>query len=123
MLRSAVNDRAALEFAYGTHDCCAFVRDVVKRVRGVDPAPHLQYTSEAEAGDIIAAHGGLDGLLTSIFGKPVADAMLTTCDVALVRLPGCELMAGVVSPGGVLVPMPRGLERVPRASIVHGWNT
>ena len=121
-LRSAVRAVADEPFAYGSHDCCQFVRRVATAVTGHDPAPCMEYASAREACEIIRSHGGLEGLLCSVFGAPSPIDALQTADPCLVRLPTIGVLAVVLTCGGALVPMPRGLIRAPSSSVLRGWS-
>lgn len=110
-------------FAYGAFDCCQFARRVVEAVTGADPAAHLVYADEDGARELIEQHGGLSGLLSSLFGEPVPAHALRTADLAFVQMKGIPDMIGVVNPAGrVLAPMPRGLEALPGKMAAHGWR-
>lgn len=119
-LRAVVGKYADRSFAYGAFDCCQFARAAFIALRGRDPAPLFDYADESGADEIIEAHGTLEGLLRSILGEPT-DGPLRICDVVLVRLPIVGEMVGVVGGASVIVPMQRGLERVPMRTIKMGW--
>lgn len=119
-LRATVDQFSDRPFGYGAFDCCQFARAAFTSLRGRDPAPSFDYADETSADEIIEAHGTLEGLLRSILGEPT-DSPLRICDVALVKLPVVGEIVGVVGGASVIVPMKRGLERVPMRTITMGW--
>jgi len=66
------------EFSWGEMDCCLFVADVLKDIHGRDFAEPWRgtYSTEFGAKRIIIKHGGMEGLLSSVFGPmhPAVDA-------------------------------------------------
>jgi hypothetical protein len=65
-------------FEWGRLDCCLFVADVLLERTGRDYAAEFrgQYDSEFGARRILVKHGGLEGVLRSIFGpmRPPGEA-------------------------------------------------
>lgn len=59
---------------WGVLDCCQFVREYARNLTGVDYGANLVYSTEDEANALIASHGDLLGLLTSILGQPKDEA-------------------------------------------------
>ena len=55
---------------WGKTDCCQFVGECVESVTGENPARYFRYAGEKAARSLIKTYGGLDGLLTSVFGEP-----------------------------------------------------
>ena len=47
-----------MPFSYDGADCCAFVADCLKETTGENP--NFRYSTEEEANQLIAEHGGLD---------------------------------------------------------------
>lgn len=59
---------------WGVLDCCQFVREYARNLTGRDYGANLVYATEAEANALIARHGDLLGLFTSILGPPKDEA-------------------------------------------------
>lgn len=109
-------------FSYGYFDCCQLAKDVFKAYRGFDPAPDLIYDDEDQAREIIKKYGDLEGLLTHILGEPVPVEETDTADIVLLEWPGQEPTAGVRVPDGGLVPIARGVDKMPLRYILKGWR-
>lgn len=74
------------EFAYGAHDCCLFAADIVLAITGVDPAAHLRgYTCAIAAARIVAAHGSIEALASSLLGEPVSPKSAQRGDIVITR--------------------------------------
>ena len=109
-------------FAWGRLDCCQLARAVFEALRGYDPAPGLDYSTQEEAEAIMTRHGGLMGLLSHILGPPVPIDQTSTADVLLLKLPGVGEITGVRVPDGALVPLKVGLYRAPLRYALEGWR-
>ncbi len=121
-VKAAVAKFEDAPFEYGAFDCCEFVREVAKQYRGQDPAPELQYVNEREANYIIAEAGSLSELMTHVFGESVAVEDTETADAVKLKLPKTGEVMGVRVPDGALVPVMRGLLRVPLKYALEGWR-
>lgn len=66
LLLDCVEAARTVPFAWGHHDCCLFVADVVFAMTDVDPAAGLRgtYRSETGAQRLLKRHGGVIGLAT-----------------------------------------------------------
>jgi len=109
-------------FTYGRFDCCEFVREVATLYRGADPAPELVYMNEAEAEHLIADFGGLSSLMTYVFGDPIKPEASDVGDALLLKLPKVGEIMGVCVPDGALVPVMRGLHKIPSRYVLEGWR-
>lgn len=109
-------------FNYGSFDCCELVRQVAIHYRGEDPAPDLIYENEEGAQQIIDEHGGLSGLMTEVFGQAIEPDDAEVGDALLLRLPKTGAVMGVKVPDGALVPVKRGLWKVPLRYALEGWR-
>lgn len=109
-------------FDYGAFDCCEFVREVATLYRGHDPAPELIYMNEREANHIIAEAGGLSELMTYVFGDPIKPEDTEVADALKLKLPKTGEIMGVRVPDGALVPVMRGLQKVPLRYALEGWR-
>ncbi len=103
---------------WGALDCCQFVREYVQNLTGHDYGASLRYGSESEGMAVIAAHGDLVGLLTSILGEPNDPQ---PGDVVVAEIPG-GLSAGVWQGHYVVGVHPtEGVVRF-RGKIVGAWT-
>ena len=57
-------------FLWGQTDCCQFVGACIEYRTGRNPADDFPYEGRRGAVRLLREHGGLDGLLTRIFGEP-----------------------------------------------------
>lgn len=73
VVNGVVNTMTDEDFKYGDLDCCLFAALVAQDISGHDYAAEFNYDSEDEAAQIIAAHGGLEGLLTALLGEPTTN--------------------------------------------------
>jgi len=121
-VRATVRAYQDAPFDYGSFDCCEFLRQVAIRYRGKDPAPSLIYEDEEGANHIITEHGGLPGLMTAVFGNPIQPDDAQVGDAVLLRLPKTGTVMGVKVPDGALVPVNRGLWKVPLRYALQGWR-
>lgn len=119
-VRQVTREWGNARFSYGHFDCCQLARDVFKAYRGFDPAPDLKYESEEEALKIMQDHGGLEGLLTHILGGPIPVEETQTGDIVLVECKG--QITGVRVPDGALVPVKRGIDKMPLRYVFKGWR-
>lgn len=78
-------------FEYGAFDCCLFAADCVLAMTGTDcAAPFRGYESKIAAYRLIAEHGSLQGLLTSVLGEPVQPAFARRGDVVIAEIATIE---------------------------------
>lgn len=60
-LAAFLDSRRCAEFAWGTHDCCAFTAEAVRRMTGFDAmAQHESYATAIGAERVIHAAGGIE---------------------------------------------------------------
>lgn len=84
-LHALVDLRAAMPFAWGYQDCCAFAAAAVEAMTGIDPMADLRgYHSRETAEAILAAQGGLEAAVTARLGETVSTALARRGDVVLV---------------------------------------
>lgn len=121
-VKAAVRKFEDAPFTYGNFDCCEFVREVATLYRGHDPAPELVYMNEDDANHIIADFGGLSSLMCYVFGDPVEVEDTDTGDALKLKLPKTGEIMGVRVPDGALVPVMRGLHKVPLRYAIEGWR-
>lgn len=65
------NKFTGVPFEYGRTDCCQFVSACVEELTGQAHATSFPYTDQAGAEALLEKHGGLEGLMTHVFGEPV----------------------------------------------------
>lgn len=72
-------------FSWGTHDCCAFAARVVEAITGQDfmGAPFAPYETEAEAQEILAEFGGVEGIAGLCLDQPIPVNFASRGDVML----------------------------------------
>ena len=105
------------DFLYGDSDCCQFVGRWVEAMTGKNPAKDFHYTDERQAYDIIAEHGGFEGLMTHIFGEPIDDPQ--DGDIALVARP--ELV-GIVYRGRIVARTQTDLNDIALSRAKRFWK-
>jgi hypothetical protein len=109
-----------LPFEYGKHDCLQFVARCVLAITGTDHA--VQFGSYTDPAEILKEHGGVDGILTEIFGEPKHPSEASDGDVVLAEIGGRE-SAGVCMGGKFLfVRDTGGLVAIPRKLIRGCWT-
>ncbi len=60
-LSAFIDSRRRSEFSWGTHDCCAFTAEAVRRMTGFDAmAQHAGYSTAIGAERVIHAAGGIE---------------------------------------------------------------
>lgn len=74
-------------FRWGRHDCCQFVARCAEAVTGEKRhALFPRYRTRLSAEEILAGHGGIEGLLTRAFGDPVHPSRASAGDVVLIDM-------------------------------------
>lgn len=84
-LDAFIRARASTPFGWGAHDCAMFAADWVRVCCDVDPASPWrgQYTTAAQATTLQRHAGGLEAMITSVLGEPIASAFAQRGDVVL----------------------------------------
>jgi hypothetical protein len=118
-VRKFLRSTSCDEFNYGTMDCVQFAMRSVEAITGRNPAKQFSYKTEEAASEIMAKHGGLIGLVESVFGASSDE--LQDGDPVVVSLPKIGQMMGVVLKDSVMIKMQRGLMPVSTGRIVKGW--
>lgn len=108
-----VRERAALPFAWGTHDCAIFAADCVQTLTGTDVAlPELRtHTTELQAARLLKKHGGVAGIAAAALGEPIAPLLANVGDVVLTDMGGGDMLA-ICNGGTCMAPGPTGLVHV-----------
>lgn len=108
-----------IPFSYGSADCCQFVGECVEAVTGENPAKRFAYSTETEAYEYITRCGGLQGLLTDLFGQP--DGLRREYGVALTTCTGRE-MAGFIWKDRLIVRTMKGITDWPVSRALAVWS-
>lgn len=105
LLDEYVQAAMSREFAFGAFDCCLWAAGWVEVATGADPAAQLRgYDSKTAAYRIVAAHGSIEKMVTTILGRdPIHQAFAQRGDIVLVRERGA--LGGEIDMGGA----PEGL--------------
>jgi len=115
--------RASMPFSWGSNDCCTFAAAAVEALTGENPMANAPaYDSEFGALRLIAAAGGLRGLVSSFLGDEIPVRMAAVGDVVLVLNEGVELV-GVCNGVNVVAPGPDGAVALPMTAAVAAWRT
>lgn len=107
-------------FVYGEHDCLQFAARCVRATTGVDhAAPFGSYTDPAE---LLQAHGGVSGILTSVFGEMLHKSRASEGDIVLTNLSLGESAGICTGMKFAFATMPSGLLWVPYEDILGCWK-
>jgi hypothetical protein len=122
-LAAAINAAAETKFAFGQHDCCLFIADMVKAQTGFDfGAPFRgRYRSAAGATRALRTIGGGDmaHVVTAALGEPVHPAFAGYGDV--VEFPD-GMFAIHDRTSALMLSVDEGLIRVPLRAAVQAWS-
>jgi len=122
VLYAKIEEWRTRPFAYGSVDCCQFPADVVLALTGVDFREQFPtYATQEEAAAILATHGGMVGLLTSVLGEPVHVSRakrggVIACDF------GDGIAAGICLGVKCCAPGARGLVERQTLDAVAAWS-
>jgi hypothetical protein len=112
-------------FDFGKFDCALFAADCVLAMTGIDHAEKFRgYDSQTAAYRIIAEHGSLAGLLTSLLGEPIEPAMAGRGDVVLAQIPAEDegLTVGICLGVFCAFPWKVGFVMHPRTVATLAWR-
>lgn len=118
MIWPVIRKYESLPFEYGTTDCCRFVGECIRAVKGENPADAFLYASESSAERLIASYGGLQGLLRAVLGDPVSG--VEEYGVGLVSVRG-EPVAGFVWKDKLILRTKKGLVDWPVSRAEYVW--
>ena len=119
-LAAYIAARQDMPFAWGQNDCVTFAAGAVHALTGLDPLAGIaRWKTERGAMMALKRRGGLIAAVSSVL-PTIALAHAHRGDIAAVEGPdGPYLM---VIEGVTLVgPSPQGLDRHPRAAMIHAW--
>lgn len=126
---AALDRYRSAEFRWGEMDCCLFVADVLRDLHGKDFAEPWRGTYDTEFGArrLVVKHGGLDGLLSSVFGPMVpvdecGEGSPVLLRQKLVEQDSVGGAVGVIHGGKVAYLTKKGLAEAPLSYVVGGWN-
>lgn len=109
-------------FEWGTWDCCQFAAEAVLALTGADHRTAFPtYASEQEALDLIAGHGGLESLLSTVLGDSKPPARAQRGDIVLADF-GDGLAAGLCLGVSCCAVSPRGLVFKPTRIATAAWS-
>lgn len=108
---------------FGTHDCLQFCARCVQAMTGENYAARFpSYDSQEAAQVILDAHGDVTGLLTPLFGEPVAPNLAQCGDVVMAIVKGRETAGMCLGTHCVFPGIAAGLSFRTRECIVHAWR-
>lgn len=108
--------------AFGTHDCCQFAAEMVAALTGNEHrAKFPTYSSRREAALILAKHGGMVGLASSVLGEPKPWGRAEKGDVVVADF-GDGPAAGVCVGAKCCAPGPKGLVFLSIDKAIAAWS-
>jgi hypothetical protein len=109
-------------FAWGSWDCCQFAAETVLALTGVDYRDRFPlYQSADDAQILIAEHGGVQHLLSSVLGESKHPALAQRGDVVMGDF-GDGLAAGICVGAHCCAVGQRGLVFMPMSRAVAAWS-
>lgn len=122
-LNAEVDASRVRPMAYGSHDCLQFSARCVEAVTGSNYVANFPpYSSEAQAFRILAEHGGVTGLITSVLGEPIAPNLAHVGDIVVADYEGRETAGVCMGINCAFVNEAGGLVFWSRERIVRGWK-
>lgn len=109
-MRDILLKYSGMPFRYGA-DCCTFVAECIRFHTGKDLMQGFDYSNQTGAMRIIARHGSLSALITSILGEPYAG--VNEFDVCVVPDNNGAEAAGIVYNDRIIARVPNGLMDYP----------
>lgn len=122
-LAALVAQRMRHPFIWGVHDCCLFAADAVLACTGQDLAADLRgtYSTQAQAGELLAARGGIIKLASGRLGRVTPPALAQAGDVALADM-GDGYILAVCGGAHFLAPGPAGLVPLQLHQVRRAWR-
>lgn len=124
-LDAALGAAKARHFEWGAHDCALFALGVAQALTGIDYGAPWRgaYASEAEAGNILAAGGGLEAMVSALGFQPMPVNLAQRGDLVLRHVPMMGPALGVwAGPHAAFVTAPKGLIYRARAECAAAWR-
>lgn len=116
----AIAELGAVEFRLGETDCVQMARLYVTTATGVDLGRDFPYRTWGEARRLLRKHGGLEAILRSKFGEPVAAELASDGDLATFEWTNLGL--GIVAGGRVFLRAGSRTVIVPLAAVRHVYR-
>lgn len=124
-LAAAIEAARGRPFSWGAQDCCLFAADVVRALTGEDLAAPFRgrYASRAQAVAILGARGGLEAVVTSVLGAPLATPLLARRgDVVMVATADGPALGICADRGVCWLTGPAGLVRCWLRDAARAWR-
>lgn len=122
VLAEVIEEWRYLPLSYGTVDCFQFCGTMYQRLTGVDHLSQFPpYDSREGAEEILAQHGGPQGLIESVLGTSKHPAYAQRGDIVLADF-GDGLAPGICVGAHCCTPGPAGLVFVPMKRAVAAWS-
>tara|TARA_S200002703_G_scaffold60250_1_gene52159 strand:+ start:5619 stop:6020 length:402 start_codon:yes stop_codon:yes gene_type:complete len=120
---TAINNVADEGFKWGATDCCQLAATVAKAITGKDFSEGYSYDTSTGALRIIAAHHGIEGIVTKALGTPTESlAELDYGDPVLLS-PECGDVIGVWFRSFAYCRFESGqIAKVPHTNVIKGWR-
>lgn len=118
-----MSSHANRPFAWGTHDCCQFVRDALRLMTGRDIAIP-RYRTERGAVRALELLGGYEGAMAAYGAQPLPGPLLAQRgDVVMVKVDGLFEGALAICTGIAAHSVgPGGLEAAPQSQWLRAWR-
>lgn len=121
LLQDEVAAASSRAFEWGRHDCLQFAARCVAVITGEDRAARFgEYTDERGAARLLAAHGGVAGILNAELGESVPPLLARRGDVVLAQIEG-RATAGICL-GPVCAFAGDGVVYRPLTSVERAWR-
>ena len=117
----ALNSWKRRQFKYGDSDCCQFVSHVLLELTGKDYIQKFGYDTEGAAEQILAEHGGLEGLVSYALQESPSDNF-GDGDPVIVELPIIGQAMGIKLGNEVVCLTQKGMTKVSARYIFRGWK-
>lgn len=103
-MKDIIDKYTSTEFEYGIADCCQFAGEVIERQTGRNPCREFDYSSRAEAYEIIASYGSIEALLDAKIGPGIQGVYdPNDGDIGLCKTETGFELVGVVYAGRIVV--------------------
>lgn len=111
LLEEFIEQSLHAPFEWGARDCCLFAADAVRAMTGEDYAAEFRgrYRSARSAQQVLAAFGGVSGIVERTGFEEIAPLMAQRGDVVLVNTEAGDALGVVGMDGRVVCQGPDGL--------------
>jgi hypothetical protein len=123
LLYDVIERRSNSQFSWGEFDCCKFAAECVEAMTGVNHISHLQYSTKKAAITIIEESGGIEAMVTAIFGEkqPVAFAQRGDVVLRYDEATGMDSLGICVGENAVF-PAPKGIAYIGIDQCLACWK-